>query len=32
MATKEAVKETAYQCADCRKTVKVPEQKPEPTC
>jgi len=32
MATEQAVKETTYQCAECGKSVKVPEKKPEPTC
>jgi predicted RNA-binding Zn-ribbon protein involved in translation (DUF1610 family) len=31
MATK-ATKETKFQCPDCGKTVKAPEQKPKPKC
>jgi DNA-directed RNA polymerase subunit RPC12/RpoP len=32
MATNESGKQSAYQCADCGKTVKAPENKPKPTC
>jgi len=32
MATKEAAKEATYHCADCGKSVKAPENKPQPSC